>query len=115
MRRKPIKTRMLADDVVTANGLATPRICTRQNIARLTAEAVIEQRTDGGYDQTASRLKLHQTFEIGASEVGSLGGRRRFSAGEGRADSAARCRKAARADAGRRPQLAARQFLPASC
>src|SRR5260370_27140950 len=30
---------------------------TRQNVARLTAEAVIEQRSDGCYDQTASRLK----------------------------------------------------------
>ena len=30
---------------------------TRQNVARLTAEAVIEQRGDGHYDQTASRLR----------------------------------------------------------
>ena len=48
---------MLADDVVTANSLATHLGCTRQNIARLTAEAVIEQRSDGCYDQSASRLK----------------------------------------------------------
>jgi hypothetical protein len=51
------KTRMVADDVVTANSLATHLCCTRQNIARLTAEAVIEQRSDGHYDQTASRLR----------------------------------------------------------
>jgi hypothetical protein len=51
------KTRMVADDVVTANSLATHLGCTRQNIARLTAEAIIEQRSDGHYDQTASRLK----------------------------------------------------------
>jgi hypothetical protein len=51
------KVRMVADDVVTANSLATHLGMTRQNVARLTAEAVIEQRTDGCYDQTASRLK----------------------------------------------------------
>ena len=51
------KVRMVADDVVTANSLATHLGCTRQNIARLTAEAVIEQRSDGCYDQTASRLR----------------------------------------------------------
>ena len=45
------------DDVVTANSLATHLGMTRQNVARLTAEAVIEQRSDGRYDQTASRLR----------------------------------------------------------
>jgi hypothetical protein len=33
------------------------RRISRQNVARLTAEAVIEQWSDGCYDQTASRLK----------------------------------------------------------
>jgi hypothetical protein len=51
------KTRLVPDDIVSANGLATHLGCSRQNIARLTAEAVIEQRSDGCYDQTASRLK----------------------------------------------------------
>ena len=51
------KVRMVADDIVTANRLATHLGCTRQNIARLTAEAIIEQRSDGHYDQTASRLR----------------------------------------------------------
>jgi hypothetical protein len=51
------KVRMVADDIVTANSLATHLGMTRQNVARLTAEAVIEQRSDGHYDQTASRLK----------------------------------------------------------
>ena len=51
------KARMVADDIVTANSLATHLGCTRQNIARLTAEAIIEQRSDGCYDQTASRLR----------------------------------------------------------
>jgi len=51
------KVRMVADDIVTANSLATHLGCTRQNVARLTAEAIIEQRSDGCYDQTASRLK----------------------------------------------------------
>jgi hypothetical protein len=51
------KVRMVADDVVTANSLATHLGCTRQNIAWLTAQAIIEQRSDGNYDQTASRLK----------------------------------------------------------
>ena len=54
---KRVKVRMVADDVVTANSLATHLGCTRQNIARLTAEAIIEQRSDGHYDQTASRLR----------------------------------------------------------
>jgi hypothetical protein len=51
------KVRMVGDDVVTANSLATHLGMTRQNVARLTAEAVIEQRSDGYYDQTASRLR----------------------------------------------------------
>jgi hypothetical protein len=51
------KAHKAADDVVTANGLATHLGMTRQNVARLTAEAVIEQRHDGRYDQTASRLR----------------------------------------------------------
>jgi hypothetical protein len=51
------KDRMAAEGVVTANGLATHLGMTRQNVARLTAEAVIEQRSDGCYDQTASRLR----------------------------------------------------------
>jgi len=49
--------RMVADDVVTANLLATHLGMTRQNVARLPAEAVIEQRSDGYYDETASRLR----------------------------------------------------------
>ena len=48
--------KLVADDVVTANSLATHLGMTRQNMARLTAEAIIEQRSDGCYDQTASRL-----------------------------------------------------------
>jgi hypothetical protein len=51
------KPRMVADDIVTTNSLATHLGCTRQNIARLVAEANIEQRSDGCFDQTASRLK----------------------------------------------------------
>jgi hypothetical protein len=47
----------LDDDDVTTNTLATHLGCTRQNIARLVAEAIIEQRSDGCFDQTASRLK----------------------------------------------------------
>ena len=54
---KPDKISKVADDVVTPNSLATHLGCTRQNIARLTAEAVIEQRADGHYDQSASRLR----------------------------------------------------------
>ena len=56
-RPKRDKVRMVADDVATPNGLATHLGCTRQNIARLTAEAIIQQRSDGHYDQTASRLR----------------------------------------------------------
>jgi hypothetical protein len=56
-RPKRDKVRMVADDIVTANSLATHLGMTRQNVARLTAEAVIEQRSDGHYDQTASRLR----------------------------------------------------------
>ena len=51
------KVRKVADDIVTPNSLATHFGCTRQNTARLTAEAVVEQRSDGHYDQTASRLR----------------------------------------------------------
>jgi hypothetical protein len=51
------KVHMVADDIVSPNGLATHLGMTRQNVARLTAEAVLVQRSDGCYDQTASRLK----------------------------------------------------------
>jgi hypothetical protein len=51
------KSATVAGDIVSANGLATHLGMTRQNVARLTAEAVIEQRHDGRYDQTASRLR----------------------------------------------------------
>jgi hypothetical protein len=54
---KRVKSRMATDDVVTASSLATHLGMTRQNVARLTAEAVIEQRSDGCYDQTASRWR----------------------------------------------------------
>ena len=56
-RPKRDKTRRVADDIVTANGLATHLGMSRQNVARLTAESVIEQRSDGAYNLTASRLK----------------------------------------------------------
>ena len=56
-QRKPDKVHRVADDIVTPNSLATHLGMTRQNVARLTAEAVIEQRSDGNYDQTANRLK----------------------------------------------------------
>jgi hypothetical protein len=39
---------------------------TRQNVARLTAEAVIEQRSDGCYDQTAQA----RTSSICAMNIG---------------------------------------------
>jgi hypothetical protein len=51
------KTPTIDADIVTANGLATHLGMTRQNVARLTAEAIIEQRSDGRYDQTACRLR----------------------------------------------------------
>jgi hypothetical protein len=51
------RERMAADDVVTPNSLATHLAMTRQNVARLTAEAVLVQRSDGSYDQTANRLR----------------------------------------------------------
>lgn len=56
---KPTRDRAarMEGHVVSANGLATHLGMTRQNVARLTAEAVIEQRSDGRYDQTASRLR----------------------------------------------------------
>src|SRR3954469_16952902 len=55
--RKRDKARMVADDVVTANSLATHLGMTRQNVARLTADGIVERRSDGCYDQTASRLR----------------------------------------------------------
>ena len=51
------KARMVADDIVTASSLAAHLGMTRQNVAQLTAAAVIEQRADGNYDQAASRLR----------------------------------------------------------
>jgi hypothetical protein len=56
-QRKPDRDRMVIDDVVTPNSLATHLGMTRQNVALLTANAVIEQRSDGNYDQTANRLR----------------------------------------------------------
>jgi hypothetical protein len=54
---KPDKVHRVADDIVTPNSLATHLGCTRQNIARLVAETVLIQRSDGNFDQTANRLR----------------------------------------------------------
>ena len=54
---KHVRSRLVPDDVVSPNGLATHLGMTRQNVARLTAEAVLVQRSDGCYDQTANRLR----------------------------------------------------------
>jgi hypothetical protein len=54
---KPDKARMVVDDVVTPNSLATHLGMTRQNVALLTANAVLVQRSDRCYDQTANRLR----------------------------------------------------------
>jgi hypothetical protein len=51
------KKRMVAGDVVTANGLATNFGCARQKFARLTAEAVIEQRSDRRYSWGIRHLR----------------------------------------------------------
>ncbi len=56
-RPKPDKARMVVDDVVTPNSLATHLGMTRQNVARLTAEAVLVQRSDHCFHQTANRLR----------------------------------------------------------
>jgi hypothetical protein len=50
------RTRRDGRDPVSASGLATHLACTRQYIARLTAEGVIERRGEG-YDQDASRVR----------------------------------------------------------
>jgi hypothetical protein len=55
-KRAKARSRVV-DDIVTANGLATHLGMSRQNVGRLTAEAVLEQRSDGRYEQTASRLR----------------------------------------------------------
>jgi hypothetical protein len=54
---KHVRSRLVPDDVVSPNGLATHLGMTRQNVARLTAEAVLVQRSAGCYDQTANRLR----------------------------------------------------------
>jgi hypothetical protein len=54
---KPDKARRVADDIVTPNSLATHLGMTRQNVALLTANAVLVQRSDRCYDQTANRLR----------------------------------------------------------
>jgi hypothetical protein len=55
--KRPDRSHLVADDIVTAYSLATHLGMSRQNVALLTAQAVIEQRSDGNYDQTATRLK----------------------------------------------------------
>jgi hypothetical protein len=55
--KRPDKAHLVADDIVTGYSLATHLGMSRQNVALLTAQAVIEQRSDGNYDQTASRLE----------------------------------------------------------
>jgi len=62
---KPDKVRKVADDVVTPNSLATHLGMTRQNVARLTAEAVLVQRSDHCYDQSANRLRYIKDPETG--------------------------------------------------
>lgn len=52
-----VKERLRAADLVSGNALATHLGCTRQNVARLTAEAIIERRADGRYNQDHARLK----------------------------------------------------------
>jgi hypothetical protein len=56
-RAKRDRARLVPDDVVSPNGLATHLGMTRQNVARLTSEAVLVQRGDGRYDQTRNRLR----------------------------------------------------------
>ena len=54
--------RRRAVELVSAGALAAHLACTRQYIAKLTAEAVIERR-GGGYDQDQCRLRyLARTF-----------------------------------------------------
>ena len=70
-RPKRDKVHRVADDVVTANSLATHLGCSRQNIGRLTAEAIIERRSDGHYDQTASRLRYIKHLRTSSRTVRS--------------------------------------------
>ena len=70
-RPKRDKVHRVADDVVTANSLATHLGCSRQNIARLTAEAIIERRADGHYDQSASRLRYIKHLRTSSRTVRS--------------------------------------------
>jgi hypothetical protein len=64
------KVRSVADDIVTANSLATHLSMTRQNVARLTAEAVIEQRSD------AVTIRLHRGCATSSTCARSISGRR---------------------------------------
>jgi hypothetical protein len=52
-----VKESLRAADLVSGNALATHLGCTRQNVARLTAEGIIERRPDGRYNQDHARLK----------------------------------------------------------
>ena len=103
VRPKRDKVRMVTDDIVTANSLATHLGMTRQNVARLTAEAVIEQRGDGCYDQTASRLRYIKHLRVGASAVAAHGGGCRARHGQDRDAETAADGEAARA--GRRADV----------
>ena len=51
-----MKESLRAADLVSGNALATHLGCTRQNVARLTAEGIIERRPDGRYNQVNARL-----------------------------------------------------------
>ena len=68
---KPDKARMVADDIVTANGLATHLGMTRQNVGLLTANAIIEQRSE-----TASTIRRRHGSAISSTCATSISGRR---------------------------------------
>ncbi len=56
-RAKRDRVHRVADDIVSASSLATHLGMTRQSVQWLTTEAIIERRSDGNYNQSASRLK----------------------------------------------------------
>ena len=56
-RAKRDRVHRAADDIVSASSLASHLGMTRQAVQWLTSEAIIERRSDGNYNQSASRLK----------------------------------------------------------
>jgi hypothetical protein len=62
----------VADDVVSASSLASHLGMTRQAVQWLTSEAIVERRSDGLYNQAASRLRYIKHLRSSTRSARSL-------------------------------------------